>query len=258
MCSIRTISVVVNPLNSDGAALMEVSMVELQAYDPCVLQEHVDRQFFLAFNFNAINNTLLYRPDHYPYNAVSKTWRVKTPQVNNLTFVFPASPPLSQPLAPQPTLCPYGQEAPCDGDHCSCTYVLEAALGEEVEMVLVDEGTTGAENHPFHLHGYSFHVVAMGHLGGKTTLAEVKALEAAGGITRKLTNAVKKDSVTIPDGGYTVIRFTADNPGWWLMHCHLTFHSELGMAAVLHVGNPSDLPQVPQGFPACGTFMPQL
>ena len=40
----------------------------------------------------------------------------------------------------------------------------------------------------------------------------MKALDAAGGITHKLLNPIRKDSVTIPDGGYTVIRFTADNP----------------------------------------------
>lgn len=38
-------------------------------------------------------------------------------------------------------------------------------------------------------------------------------LDAAGGITRKLQDAVEKDTVTIPDGGFTIVRFTADNPG---------------------------------------------
>ena len=57
------------------------------------------------------------------------------------------------------------QDPPCEGDFCSCTYVLEVALGETVEFVLVDEGNIGDENHPFHLHGYNFHVVAMGRLG---------------------------------------------------------------------------------------------
>lgn len=46
-----------------------------------------------------------------------------------------------------------------------------------------------------------------------TTPEEVAALDASGGITRKLQDAVRKDTVTIPDGGYTIIRFTADNPG---------------------------------------------
>lgn len=48
----------------------------------------------------------------------------------------------------------------CEGDFCRCTYVLEVALGSTVEMVLVSEGI-----HPFHLHGYNFHVVAMGVIG---------------------------------------------------------------------------------------------
>ena len=46
--------------------------------------------------------------------------------------------------------------------------------------------------------------------------------------------------------------------GWWLMHCHLLFHSELDMVAALHVGKPEDLPPVPEGFPTCGSFMPAL
>lgn len=40
-------------------------------------------------------------------------------------------------------------------------------------------------------------------------------LDAAGGITRKLQDAPLKDTVLVPNGGYTVIRFTADNPGTW-------------------------------------------
>lgn len=57
------------------------------------------------------------------------------------------------------------QDPPCEGDFCSCTYVLEVDLGDTVELVLVDEGTLGASNHPFHIHGNNFHVVAMGRLG---------------------------------------------------------------------------------------------
>ena len=48
-----------------------------------------------------------------------------------------------------------------------------------------------------------------------------------GNITRKLDKAVKKDTVIVPDGGYTIIRFLADNPGWWFFHCHLEFHVEV-------------------------------
>lgn len=29
-----------------------------------------------------------------------------------------------------------------------------------------------------------------------------------------------KDTISIPSKGYTIFRFKADNPGWWLLHCH--------------------------------------
>ncbi|XP_069163860.1 uncharacterized protein [Procambarus clarkii] len=250
--------VVVNPLNTAGVALEEVTMAELTSLVPSTLEEHVDKQFFLGFNLNQIDNLLMYNPEFYSYSEVSAGWQRKTPQLNNISFRLPLSPPLSQPQDPQPTVCFYGEEPPCVGNYCSCTYVMEVALGETVELVLVDEGMVGDLNHPFHLHGNNFHVVAMDRLGSQTTVEEVMALDAAGGISRKLTNAIKKDTVTIPDGGYTVVRFTASNPGWWLMHCHLVFHAELGMIGVLHVGDPSDLPPVPEGFPTCSSFMPDL
>jgi FtsP/CotA-like multicopper oxidase with cupredoxin domain len=29
-----------------------------------------------------------------------------------------------------------------------------------------------------------------------------------------------KDTISIPSRGYTIFRFKADNPGWWMLHCH--------------------------------------
>lgn len=34
------------------------------------------------------------------------------------------------------------------------------------------------------------------------------------------TKHVIKDTISIPSKGYTIFRFKADNPGWWLLHCH--------------------------------------
>ena len=49
---------------------------------------------------------------------------------------------------------------------------------------------------------------------------------------RKAPSFLRKDTVIIPYGGYTVIRFTVDNPGWWFFHCHIEIHQLEGMAAV--------------------------
>ena len=43
-------------------------------------------------------------------------------------------------------------------------------------------------------------------------------------------------------------------PGEWFFHCHLLFHSELGMGLIFGVGNHSDLPPVPPYFPRCGNY----
>ena len=48
-----------------------------------------------------------------------------------------------------------------------------------------------------------------------------------GEIQRKLNNAVKKDTVMTPHGGYTILRFVADNPGFWFLHCHIEDHTEV-------------------------------
>ena len=39
-----------------------------------------------------------------------------------------------------------------------------------------------------------------------------------------LVNPVYRDSVTVFVGSWAVIRFKADNPGIWFMHCHILWH----------------------------------
>ena len=43
----------------------------------------------------------------------------------------------------------------------------------------------------------------------------------------------RKDTVMVPFGGYVVVRFIVDNPGWWLFHCHIQVDLSDGMAAVI-------------------------
>ncbi|KAL1123235.1 hypothetical protein AAG570_002322 [Ranatra chinensis] len=105
------------------------------------------------------------------------------------------------------------------------------------------------------MHGSSFRVVAMDRLGNSTTVEEVEELDRAGRIHRNLVDPPVKDTVTVPDGGYTIIRFWAANPGYWLFHCHLEFHAEIGMAVVFKVGSHDRFPAEPPGFPKCGDYL---
>nr|KAG5686599.1 hypothetical protein BaRGS_019497 [Batillaria attramentaria] len=85
-------------------------------------------------------------------------------------------------------------------------------------------------------------------------------MDSRGEVERKLSKAPLKDTVVIPNGGYTIFRFIANNPGVWFFHCHLAFHAESGMAVALEVLDESGgLPAPPPGFPRCGPFVaPEL
>ncbi|KAJ6303055.1 hypothetical protein OIU77_017018 [Salix suchowensis] len=70
-----------------------------------------------------------------------------------------------------------------------------------------------------------------------------------------LVDPVERNTIGVPAGGWTAIRFIADNPGVWFMHCHLEVHTTWGlkMAFVVDNGkgpNESVLPPPPD-LPKC-------
>merc|ERR1712113_186798 len=96
-----------------------------------------------------------------------------------------------------------------------------------------------------HLHGFRFRVVGMKKYGDKISVEEVLKDDATGsGIPRKLHKAPKKDTVVVMDGGVTIVRFVADNPGYWFFHCHMDYHLATGQAMIFHVG-PDELIEKP-------------
>ena len=76
-------------------------------------------------------------------------------------------------------------------------------------------------NHPIHLHGYTFRVVATQKLQGKVTVERVKQMDRDGKIHRRLDRAPLKDTIKVPGGGFTIIRFYSHNPG---THSFLIIH----------------------------------
>ena len=43
------------------------------------------------------------------------------------------------------------------------------------------------------------------------------------------TNPPRRDVAQLPGGGWLVIAYQTDNPGAWLMHCHIAFHVGNGL-----------------------------
>lgn len=42
-----------------------------------------------------------------------------------------------------------------------------------------------------------------------------------------------RDIIVLPHGGWARVRFVSDNPGVWLLHCHVHWHMELGLSALV-------------------------
>lgn len=72
-------------------------------------------------------------------------------------------------------------------------------------------------SHPFHLHGTSFHVIGMGRSPDtnvkKINLKHALDLDRRGLLHRQFGHPPLKDTIAVPNNGYVVLRFRADNPG---------------------------------------------
>ncbi|XP_019874659.2 uncharacterized protein LOC109602679 [Aethina tumida] len=221
------------------------------------LRTKPDLQFYIAYDFYRLNNPHFHKFPEYGFYNVSQPNRVLTPQINHISMKFPNFAVMPQRDQVKDSMfCNQSTVSNCVEEFCECLHVMQIPLGAVVELVLVDEGFAYNANHPLHLHGYAFRVVAMERLGENTTVAEIKDRDARGLIKRNLLDAPLKDTVTVPDGGYTIVRFVANNPGYWIFHCHIEFHVELGMALIFKVGEHDDMLPVPKNFQKCGDYMP--
>lgn len=82
-------------------------------------------------------------------------------------------------------------------------------------------------NATVHLHGHKFQIVriATDVSSNDTTLNPPHTEGAA--------NPMRRDTINVPgEGGAVNVRFVADNPGAWLLHCHIEWHFEAGLAVV--------------------------
>ncbi|KAK0060978.1 laccase-1 [Biomphalaria pfeifferi] len=231
----------------------EIRNLKAELPDDDILTSTPDKQFYLAIDFVPIDNLRSHNIPYYPFNSSVKFY---SPQINWISSQMPPSPPLSQfDDVPEELFCNAEKvKKQCTKEWCACVHKYDLNLGDLVELIILDEGKPSHAYHPVHLHGHRFRVLAMERLGDSTSLAEVKELDRAGKINRTTTQAPLKDTIIIPDGGYTVLRFRADNPGIWLLHCHVEFHAETGMALVFQVGTKEQLPKRPKNFPKCGSW----
>ncbi|KAK6123093.1 hypothetical protein DH2020_043154 [Rehmannia glutinosa] len=73
-------------------------------------------------------------------------------------------------------------------------------------IVLQDTAIVTTEDHPIHLHGYHFYVVGQG-FGNFNPSRDTPKFN--------LIDPPLRNTINVPVGGWSVIRFVADNPGVW-------------------------------------------
>ena len=70
-----------------------------------------------------------------------------------------------------------------------------------------------------HLHGHDFALLAQ---------SETPYWNGLVNLNRK--NPPRRDVALLPSNGYLIIAFKSDNPGAWLLHCHIAWHASSGLA----------------------------
>ncbi|KAJ5972470.1 CAZyme family AA1 [Penicillium vulpinum] len=84
------------------------------------------------------------------------------------------------------------------------------------EWVYLMINTSFPVTHPIHLHGHDFFVLAQGPNPWDGSVAT--------------NNPPRRDTAMLPGNGYLLMAFETDNPGAWLMHCHIGWHTDEGFA----------------------------
>ncbi|KAK6940093.1 Multicopper oxidase, type 1 [Dillenia turbinata] len=115
-----------------------------------------------------------------------------------------------------------------------------------VEIVFQSTNLVGGTDHPMHLHGYSFYVVGWG-LGNFDPNKDP--------LKYNLVDPPLQNTIAVPKNGWTAIRFQADNPGVWFLHCHIDRHMTWGMDMAFIVKNgrgpEAQLLPPPPDMPPC-------
>ncbi|EMD36964.1 multicopper oxidase [Gelatoporia subvermispora B] len=115
-----------------------------------------------------------------------------------------------------------------DDDTQLVTTVNEVSV---VQMIIdnLDDG-----DHPFHLHGHKFWI-----MGGGDGRYQGQAVNN--------TNPMLRDTNIIPAYTWMILRFEANNPGYWAFHCHIQWHMAAGLLFQFNVlpseSSQFDIPQ---------------
>ncbi|KAF1344333.1 Cupredoxin [Delphinella strobiligena] len=103
-----------------------------------------------------------------------------------------------------------------EDDWDSTSGVITLSEADEWAYIVIE--TENTVPHPIHLHGHDFLILSQASTSYSSST------------TLSLTNPPRRDVAMLPGGGHLVLAFKTDNPGAWLMHCHIGWHTSEGFA----------------------------
>ena len=173
---------------------------------------------------------------------------------NGVKFTLPSKPLVSHHNQTTTDECEYQNTIGCEPTP-SCAHTVRIPKQHKIKTIRfvfssVSPRTpiSSIRTHPIHLHGHSFFVAKIvyphydenGTIVSQTedlTLPNCGPGAWANGVQpegiRVDSSTIRKDVITVPAGGYVVVDFLADNPGWWFLHCHIDRHLIRGMGIVV-------------------------
>lgn len=85
-----------------------------------------------------------------------------------------------------------------------------------------------------HIHGHDFRLLGSG-----------SGTFSAGSMISQLNfaNPPRRDTVQVTAQGWVVVAFKTDNPGAWLMHCHMAWHASGGLS-MQYLERPNEIPNL--------------
>ena len=231
-----------------------------------------DQTLFFNFGFEGIrgSSSVNARNNRLPSSPLALLNTTQLEQLKNTEFCQGVR---------DPSVCDNNIDTSLIPTDCICSNVWNTTLNNSIMLVLSaisNQRDTPTTTHSVHLHGHHFHIVDIqfgeyssnGHLiadnndidcGGDKLCTTPRWREGHGyqlGKKGKIDNASPLgDTLTIPAGGYAVVYYQSNNPGYWYLHSQTELHHLPGMGVILAEGEIDQMTLPPKEMNLCGNFL---
>ncbi|KAJ2492799.1 ferroxidase fet3 [Coemansia sp. RSA 2050] len=184
---------------NEGAEFAEASPIIWEDFDDLSLTP-LDRVPILEAD---VTHDINVRADRTPTEMVHAF-------INDVSFELPTTPSLFTALSFNYSDGAINSAA--FGEKCNAKVIQHMDVAE---LRIVNHDTV---HHPMHLHGQFFQIIERGIVRNSSS------------VIKSSDTPMRRDTTLVPPGAYAILRFRADNPGVWLLHCHIDLHMELGLS----------------------------